>query len=966
MAKREIGKKKDCKKEKQIKKEMTTNTIHIENLSISNLAYGGMGIGVFDNNALTTIAPGALGTVLTSAGPGLPPTYAPVGGPLIPDPLSLGELKTNKISTKDFSFTEIATDLRVTSTNTDTKFGYLSGVGSSNQKNTSFGAESINAVTTGVNNVAFGYRSLSSSNQSGNLAIGTEALLNSITATNTAVIGNNSGTNLNTANNIVLGHNSGTSGTFSNSIIFGSNAHNTSAGDLISIGNNATGNSGTFNIFFGGSMGSTGSNNIVAGTLNIQNISDSVVLNSSVVGGFMTNLQKSVIVGTDAANGHDTGSIVAIGYRSSRLSSGGTFRNVSIGSEALRFNLTGDYNTTVGFNSGYTLNSNNNTFFGAHSGELTSASNQTALGAFAGQNSGSNSLFAGYRAGTTGGAFSVGLGAQALETSTSANSVAVGYNAGASSTAPLLAIGSGAGQFSTSSGIFLGTNTGANNTGANNIAIGNGIALTTGAQNVLMGENQTYSVQPSNSVCLGANNSGSSSIFLTIGSGSGSAQNSVHLGNNIANNAVGATNNIIAGYGTASTATGMQNSIILGNGALPSSSGTQNAIILGRDACSSAVNAPINNIAIGYRSLLQGPSLGTQNIAIGTETFELTSGDGAIAIGHRAFNNSGSQSIGIGHNVSTTGSNNVILGHNSQCTNNSVAIGHNLTNSSQNTILIGDAIGTPTGSDNFIVGNNLGVVTGNNNVINGFNITAVGGDNNTIIGDSITSVGLVQNNVIIGSSMSGIQNSQNVIIGNNYGTSLTVGNENVLIGPNISSSTAGAGPGGCVVLGTNSGFSAAGLIQNSVAIGAGAKVGVSNTVQFLDAGGVSGGTMRFQSQTVSDGGWLGGGLTTASIDNAGNIIRTVSDARMKKKIKPINGALEKIMQLKPVSYYFKNPSISKKKEYGLIAQDLLKVFPELVNSGIDKENTYLSVNYLPLISVLIQAVQELNYSFLKK
>ena len=109
---------------------MNTNIIHIENLSISNLEYNGTGIGVFDNNTLTTLSPGPAGTVITSAGPGLPPVYAPVGAPLIPDPLSLGELKTNKISGKDFTYTELNTDLRVTSTNTDTKYGYLSGISS--------------------------------------------------------------------------------------------------------------------------------------------------------------------------------------------------------------------------------------------------------------------------------------------------------------------------------------------------------------------------------------------------------------------------------------------------------------------------------------------------------------------------------------------------------------------------------------------------------------------------------------------------------------------------------------------------------------------------------------------------------------------------------------------------------------------------------------------------------------------
>jgi hypothetical protein len=46
-----------------------------------------------------------------------------------------------------------------------------------------------------------------------------------------------------------------------------------------------------------------------------------------------------------------------------------------------------------------------------------------------------------------------------------------------------------------------------------------------------------------------------------------------------------------------------------------------------------------------------------------------------------------------------------------------------------------------------------------------------------------------------------------------------------------------------------------------------------------------------------------------------------------------------------------------KKHFGLIAQDLQKVYPELV---YEEDNGYLSVNYVELIPLLIQSIKELK------
>ena len=80
-----------------------------------------------------------------------------------------------------------------------------------------------------------------------------------------------------------------------------------------------------------------------------------------------------------------------------------------------------------------------------------------------------------------------------------------------------------------------------------------------------------------------------------------------------------------------------------------------------------------------------------------------------------------------------------------------------------------------------------------------------------------------------------------------------------------------------------------------------------------------------------------------------------SDARLKSNIYSIRGALGKLIQIDGKRYTLK----SDEKEYkiGLLAQEILKVFPELVKEGNDKNGT-MSVNYQGLIPVLINAIKE--------
>jgi hypothetical protein len=57
---------------------------------------------------------------------------------------------------------------------------------------------------------------------------------------------------------------------------------------------------------------------------------------------------------------------------------------------------------------------------------------------------------------------------------------------------------------------------------------------------------------------------------------------------------------------------------------------------------------------------------------------------------------------------------------------------------------------------------------------------------------------------------------------------------------------------------------------------------------------------------------------------------TFSDSRLKNNIRTLPSALEKLMQLTPVEYEMKNNNPRREKTIGFIAQDVQKLFPELV------------------------------------
>lgn len=117
--------------------------------------------------------------------------------------------------------------------------------------------------------------------------------------------------------------------------------------------------------------------------------------------------------------------------------------------------------------------------------------------------------------------------------------------------------------------------------------------------------------------------------------------------------------------------------------------------------------------------------------------------------------------------------------------------------------------------------------------------------------------------------------------------------------------------------------------------------------QFEDSsGGIDNGTRLFFAYEQSP---------KAVISTTGAYIQT-SDRKLKDNIENLPSVLDKINQLKPSEYNYKNNS--QEKQFGFIAQDMLKVFPEVVSSIDYDEETIKMINYSGLIPILTKAIQE--------
>ena len=119
------------------------------------------------------------------------------------------------------------------------------------------------------------------------------------------------------------------------------------------------------------------------------------------------------------------------------------------------------------------------------------------------------------------------------------------------------------------------------------------------------------------------------------------------------------------------------------------------------------------------------------------------------------------------------------------------------------------------------------------------------------------------------------------------------------------------------------------------------------------------------------------GQTRVNGDFYATSLNTTSDARLKTNITDITSdAVNSILQLHPIQYnwqqlelpdgkdtakvaatYFSDDTDFQRSHYGFVAQEVMEILPDLIH---EDDAGYLSMNYIEIIPLLVQAVQELK------
>jgi hypothetical protein len=293
------------------------------------------------------------------------------------------------------------------------------------------------------------------------------------------------------------------------------------------------------------------------------------------------------------------------------------------------------------------------------------------------------------------------------------------------------------------------------------------------------------------------------------------------------------------------------------------------------------------------------------------------------AIGNSKIYQSGSD-IGIGntapaHTLDVTGSvnasvsylvnGNTMIATPGSDTNSAIGVTSlvSVTSATQDTAVGFNALyKTTTGGGNTAVGYNsiLYNTTGTYNAALGaFALQDVTGGNNTGLGYGALSY------VTTGAN--------NIGVGMDAGVSLTTGSNNIIIGNNGTSTDTDTIRLG--VPGTQTKFFTAGV--------RGVTTGLSNAVDVV-------------------------------IDGNGQLGTVNSSIRFKEDVRDMGGASDGLMSLRPVTYRYKQAYAdgSKPIDYGLIAEEVAKVYPDLVVSSADGQ--VLTVQYQKLTPMLLNEVQK--------
>jgi hypothetical protein len=371
------------------------------------------------------------------------------------------------------------------------------------------------------------------------------------------------------------------------------------------------------------------------------------------------------------------------------------------------------------------------------------------------------------------------------------------------------------------------------------------------------------------------------------------------------------------------------------------------------------------NTAAGFRALL-GNTTGNSNTAFGTQAL-LTNTTGLYntAVGSFALaknnpvgttviqNANGNTGIGAGSlHSNTNGYYNTAVGayslaHSTTATNNTATGAYAMSHAygSFNTATGSYALHGPKPPSG-----TPGENTGSSNTVSGYKsmlFNTSGSTNSTSGALALYSNTTGSNNTAIGSSAlySNTTGKGNAAQGANALYSNTTGIRNLGIGSNALFNSDGSYN---IALGFDAGYNVT-TGSNNIEIGTLGAAGDNNTIQIGVQGTQTSTTIAGISGTVVIG-------SPVSVSSTGQLGVTGSSERFKTDIASMPDP-EKLAQLRPVTFKYK---IDPKGilQYGLIAEEVDKVYPELVIR--DNAGKIMGVHYEELAPILLKEAQELK------
>ena len=314
-----------------------------------------------------------------------------------------------------------------------------------------------------------------------------------------------------------------------------------------------------------------------------------------------------------------------------------------------------------------------------------------------------------------------------------------------------------------------------------------------------------------------------------------------------------------------------------------------------------------SNTALGFAALSSN-SGGFHDTAFGEQALAVNStGAANTAVGSFALasNTTGGINTAVGDkalNANTTGGINTAVGTNALLNN---------TSGSQNTAIGGGALASNNGDNNLAIGYHSAL----DNLSGGQNI-AIG--TNALLSNTTGS----QNIAIGGGALSANNGDNNIVIGFHAGDALTGGSGNIIVGFE----------GGGLPFLTNTTFIGNPIVQNRTFITAirGVQTGLPDGVPVL-------------------------------IDSTSQLGTVNSSRRYKEDIQDMGKATDGLMRLRPVTYRYQQPYAdgSKPIDYGLIAEEVEEVYPDLVARSKDGE--VQTVQYQKLTPMMLNELQKLYH-----